>query len=256
MRSKLFVSKLIYFRLKIVFLKMERKTYEYILFDADSTLYDDEICEKTAMQKTWAQYNIPLNEYTKSVYDKHNAVVWDRLEKGEIDYDELQTTRLEKTFSELNFKVDIQQFANDYIHTFAESCVLYPKSLPVLNELKSRGYHLNIITNGFSLIQKVRFNKEGIKGIFENIFCSQDIGVNKPKKEFFDFVFTKLNFSEDQRRKTLIVGDSLSSDIKGGLNSGIDTVWFNEKNLPENPNIQPTYIIHDIEHLLNLLPKL
>jgi FMN phosphatase YigB (HAD superfamily) len=80
------------------------------------------------------------------------------------------------------------------------------------------------------------------------------IGSSKPHKEYFETIFQKLNFTPEQRSATVMIGDSLMSDIKGAINAGIDSIWANLRGIPGNPEVKPTYEIHQIKELLDLLP--
>lgn len=112
-------------------------------------------------------------------------------------------------------------------------------------------YDLYIVTNGVSETQDKRLRASGLQPFFKNVFVSEDTGFQKPMKEYFDFVFARIpSFSLEQG---LIIGDSLSSDIRGGILAGMDTCWFNPKKKPNNTEIEPTYQIQKLEELYQIL---
>lgn len=235
--------------------------YEYLLFDADGTLYDFQDAEKHAIQETWNAYKIPINETTLSCFHKHNGLCWKQLEEGKIGYDVLPRKRFELTFNELGYShIDPQKFNDDYLSNLSKNGKLFPQALEVLKTLKNRGYRLFIVTNGIYSVQKERFNQKETNGIYEKIFCSEQLKVNKPHRKFFDLVFKEIGLAdiseEERKKKAIVIGDSLTSDIQGGINANLNTIWYNPKNQPVNEKVKPTFIIHQLNELLDYFPPL
>ena len=230
--------------------------YKYLLFDADGTLYNFEKTEENAIKWTWEQYNIPQNEETVGCFMRNNSKAWSMIEQGTLTVERLKTIRFEWVFSELKLDIDPKKFAQSFMDNLGKTGELLPNSLEVLKELKRRGYTIYILTNGIYQVQSKRFTLPEVDGIFDRIFCSEKMGVSKPKKEFYDIVFSELGFSEEQRKQSIMIGDSLSSDIQGGINAGLDTIWFNPNKLPQKPNIKPTHEINDIRQVLDFFPPL
>ncbi|KAK8897491.1 hypothetical protein M9Y10_015446 [Tritrichomonas musculus] len=235
--------------------------YEYILFDADGTLYDFPYAEEHAIQETWDAYKIPVNEITLTCFRKHNIFCWKQLEEGLIGYDALQPKRFELMFGELGYnEINPSKFNHDYIDNITKHSKLFPQSLEVLKELKNRGYKLFIITNGIYSFQKEPFNREETKNIFEKVFYSQILNVCKPDKKFFDHVFKGIGLenvsAEERKKKVIVVGDSLTSDIQGGINANLDTIWFNPNKTPVNEKVKPTFVINQLNELLDYFPSL
>ncbi|OHT05560.1 putative HAD-hydrolase YfnB [Tritrichomonas foetus] len=232
---------------------------EYFLFDADNTLYDFDMAFDNAVKATWEQYSIPLNETTKNCFIKHENYCWQQFELGKIAIDKLLWYRFQLTFDELSLnEIDAHTFSVDYLNNLSKFGILYPDSYDVITELKSRGYHIIIVTNGLWSVQKNRFKKEISENLFDGIFCSDAIGFNKPNIEFFQHVFKSLNMdlsNEEDRKKAIIIGDSLSSDIKGGINSKIETIWFNSKMKSNITQNIPTIEIKNLKELLNIFNK-
>ena len=235
--------------------------YEYLLFDADGTLYDFHYAEEHAIDETWKAYNIPINEKTLECFHRNNGFCWKSLEEGKLGYDTLPRKRFELTFNELGYThIDPSKFNDDYLKNLSRHGKLFPQSLNVLKTLKSRGYKIFIVTNGIYSVQKVRFNQEETNGIYEKIFCSEQLHANKPDPKFFEAVFKDTGLDqlseEERRNKAIVIGDSLTSDIQGGINAKLNTIWYNPKNIPINEKVKPTHVIHELNELLDFFPPL
>lgn len=231
--------------------------YEYILFDADGTLYDFPYAEEHAIQETWNSYKIPINDHTLSCFRKHNGFCWKQLEEGKIGYDTLQPKRFELMFNELGLThIDPPQFNSDYIFNITKHTKLFPQSLEVLKTLKKRGYKLFIITNGIYSRENEPFKRDEVDGVFESVFYGRSLKVCKPHSEFFDKVFNGIGLDTDGRKKAVVVGDSLTSDIQGGINAGIDTIWYNQGGAPVNELVRPTFTVRQLKELLDHFPPI
>lgn len=235
--------------------------YEYILFDADGTLYDFPTAEKNAIQETWSAHKIPINETTLSCFHKHNGFCWKQLEEGTIGYDVLPNKRFQLMFDELGYShLDPPKFNDEYISNITKHTKLFPQSLEVLKTLQNRGYKLFIITNGIYTFQREPFYREETKEIFSQVFYSSKLNVCKPNKKFFDKVFKELGLDEisvdERKQKVIVIGDSLTSDIQGGINASLDTIWYNPNNLPVNEKVTPTFVVNQLVDLLQYFPPL
>lgn len=236
---------------------MTTKAYKYLLFDADGTLYDFHASEKYAIEETWKEFGIPSDEATIKCYLKHNSEAWARMERGEIDIETLKVQRFERFFAEANIVgLDPVEVGKKFLYRVGSVSVLFPQSLPLLTELKKRGYKIYIVTNGVHEVQQRRIYRKDTEEIYEGIYTPEMLGAWKPKREFYMNLFEKLGLDEEERAKAITIGDSLSSDILGGRNAGIDTVWFNPAKKPEHPEIKATYVISDIDELLEMFPPL
>lgn len=218
-------------------------------------MYDFHLAEKRAIDWTWDQYKIPKTEETLKCFHKCNVIAWELIEKGKLSIEEMKTARFQWMVDELNLIIDIPKIAKDYLDYIAKTGEMLPYSLDVISELRNRGYPIYIITNGLTDIQSSRFHKEISKGMYEKMYCGEDIGFNKPHPLFFERVLNDIGISEDEKDKVVVIGDSLSSDICGGINAGLDTIWFNQKKASQDTIVQPTYEIHDLRQLLEFFPS-
>ena len=226
------------------------KKYTTLLFDADNTLLDFDACEKEALKKTFEAYNCPLRDDMKKRYMEINHALWKSYEKGEISREEVIYTRFGKLFEEFGISLDGVEFEDTYQDELGKSHELVEHAMDVILQLKQ--YHdLYIVTNGVSATQYSRLKDSGLDQHFKYIFISEEVGYRKPMKEYFSYCFDKIG--DLDKEKTLIIGDSLSSDIKGGNNAGIATCWYNPKKQKKSDDYHVTHEIEDLRELLELV---
>ncbi len=223
--------------------------YDTLLFDADDTLLDFHAAEKAALSRLFAAYGLQLTGALHAEYSAYNQSLWHRLERGELTREQLLQTRFAGFFAQIGAKLDGPLAEKEYRGYLAEGASLIPGAREVCTELAKK-HCLCIITNGISNTQRARLKAAGIEPLFRHVFISQDVGYAKPDPRFFSAVFRALPGAEPER--TLIVGDSLSSDILGGIRAGVDTCWFCPNGLPEKPEIVPTWRITDLTQLLTI----
>lgn len=227
--------------------------YEVIIFDADETLFDFEKSEREALKNTMMEFNIDYDEnYHLKVYKDINSVVWKEFENGLIIQSNLNIERFKRLIKSLNFNFDEEKFAKAYIKHLSYASFLYNDILALIENLYKK-YKLLIVTNGLKDVQDNRIRKSIIGKYFENVVVSEEINISKPDPKIFEYALNSINYSD--KSKVIIVGDSLTSDIQGGLNSGIDTCWFNPNNIINNTSIKPTYKITNLMDLKNILEK-
>jgi len=224
--------------------------YELIYLDADDTIFDYQKCEKKSLKKSLEHYKIECNNEIVGKYAKINSKLWSRYENREITQDFLRTERFRLLFNELEIDVNEFDFSDIYLENLGNSSYLIEDADQVLNYLSSR-YSLAIITNGIAEVQKSRIAKSTIKKFIRNLIISEEARSNKPNIEIF--LYAEKITTYKNKEKTLIIGDSLHSDIQGGLNYGIDTCWFNPKRITNTTNIVPNYVINRLNDLYSFL---
>lgn len=226
------------------------KRYQTLLFDVDDTLLDFGAAEKAALRLLFIDQNIPLTAEIEADYKKINQQLWSSFEQGILSRDEVVNTRFSLLFKEYGQVVDGAALEKKYRSYLNEGSQLVQGAFELISTLQNQ-FDLYIVTNGISKTQDKRLRASGLFPLFKGIFVSEDTGYQKPMKEFFEYVFDRIpNFSADQG---LIIGDSLSSDIKGGLLAGLDTCWFNPERKPNETDINPTYQIQKLDELFQIL---
>ncbi|MBT2599791.1 YjjG family noncanonical pyrimidine nucleotidase [Oceanobacillus sp. ISL-74] len=224
--------------------------YKTLLFDVDDTLLDFGAAEREALRLLFEEQNIPLTAEIKTQYKEINQGLWSSFEEGELDRDEVVNTRFSLLFKEYDREgggVLLEKSCRSYLE---EGKQLVDGALELITDLQPQ-YELYIVTNGVSKTQYKRLSASGLHPLFRDIFVSEDTGFQKPMKEYFDYVFTRIpNFDVNQ---ALIIGDSLTADIKGGQLAGLDTCWLNPDKKPNNTDIVPTYEIQTLEELYGIL---
>jgi 2-haloacid dehalogenase len=226
------------------------KKYKTLLFDVDDTLLDFGAAEKLALQLLFEEQNIPLTSEVEEQYKKINQGLWRRFEAGELDRDEVVNTRFSILFNEYGKEMDGSLLEKNYRSYLEQGHQLVDGAFVLISELHN-DFDLYVVTNGVSKTQDKRLRDSGLFPLFRNIFVSEDTGYQKPMKEFFDYVFSRIpNFRVEE---ALIIGDSLSADIKGGELAGMDTCWFNPNMKDNHTNINPSYQIHNLEELKQIV---
>lgn len=224
-----------------------------VLFDLDDTLFDFHKAEKIALTKTLVHFGIDPTEETLALYSTINAAHWKRLELGEISREEVKVGRYRELFKTIGVECDPVKATAYYESMLAIGHYFMPGAPELLEELYGK-YRLYIVSNGTAKVQEGRIGSSGIAKYMDGIFISQLLGANKPDKQFFDICFAEIpDFSLSE---TVIIGDSLSSDIKGGINAGITTVWFNPKGIENDSDIKPDYTIKELSEVPGLLSQI
>lgn len=227
--------------------------YEIIIFDADETLFDFKKSEREALKNTILEFDIEYDEnHHLKVYKEVNTAIWKELENGLITQKTLKTERFKRLSDRLKVEFDEIEFAKSYMKHLSFGSFLYDDSIDLVESL-NKDYRLTIITNGLKDVQDNRIKKSIIAKYFEDIVVSEEIEVSKPDPKIFEHALN--NIKHTDKSKVLIVGDSLTSDIQGGINFGIDTCWFNPNNIVNKTRIKPTYQISNLMELKDILKK-
>lgn len=227
--------------------------YDIIIFDADETLFDFKKSERDAFKNTMLEFNINYDEnYHLKIYKDINTAIWKELEDGLITQQKLKVERFKRLSDALNAGFDEVEFSKSYMKHLSYASFLYDDSLALIESL-SKDYRLSIITNGLKDVQNNRIRKSIIGKYFEDIVISEEIGVSKPDPKIFEHTLNNLNYTD--KNKVLMVGDSLTSDIQGGINFSIDTCWFNPNKIVNGSEIKPTYEISNLMDLKEVINR-
>lgn len=218
--------------------------YDYLLFDADNTLLDFDENERVSIYNTFDHFGIPCDENTLKMYHEINIMYWRMLDEGKITRDVLLVKRFETLYEKLGIKGDPAATEDFYRVQLGLGNQLVPGAIELCMQLKLAGYKLYIVTNGVAKTQHDRLNGSGLAPIMDGIFISDEIGYNKPAKQFFEYVANHIEGFDPN--KALVIGDSLTSDIKGGVDFGLDTCWINFYGKRNDSDIKSTYEIPSI----------
>lgn len=231
------------------------KIYDYLLFDVDNTLLDFDRAEHDALTDSLTSFGFPTDEALIAAYSAINDRHWKMLERGEIDRATLSWRRFEVFGEECGLKsMDAHAFCESYVENLSHKIFLMDGALEVCRTLAER-YTLCAITNGNTAVQHGRFDPSPLRPLFDGVFISDEMGVNKPSRAYFERVQEALGGAEPSRM--LVIGDSLTSDIAGGVAFGTDTCWVCSRREKWGDaaarGLHPTYTIAHLRELLDIL---
>jgi 2-haloacid dehalogenase len=226
------------------------KQFQTILLDADNTLFDFTACEKEALKQTFHNYGYLLNEEIANIYEKINVNLWRQYELGKMDRNTVIYSRFGLLFKEIGIDDDGIKFEDDYQELLGMQHFFIKDALQVVEYLYEK-YDLYIVTNGVTATQLRRLKDSKLDQYMKKIFVSEETGYQKPMKEYFDYCFNRI--ADFEPTNAMIIGDSLSSDIKGGNNAGISTCWFNPTRQENQSDSKIDYEIQNLKELYDLL---
>lgn len=226
--------------------------YTTILFDADDTLLDFKRAEHDALTKTLLSFSLPADKTVTDRYSAINDGYWKALERGEVTKDELKVRRFGDLCKCFGFDKDAVSMARTYEKNLSEMTYLLDGAEELCRDLSEK-YRIYIVTNGIKEVQMGRLGGSPLKKYFIKAFVSEEMGCEKPKREYFEAVAREIpDFDKD---KTVIIGDSLSSDMKGGINFGIDTCWFDPSGKPKPEGMELTYVVTSFDDIREIFLK-
>lgn len=226
--------------------------YKYLLWDVDGTVLDFSAAESYAIKTLFGKYEIgECTDYMLKLYSEINAKYWQMLERNELTKPQVLTGRFREFFEKINVDTSFaESFNKDYQLTLGDHIEFVKNAKEMLLAEKGK-YVIAAVTNGTKVAQEKKLRLSGLDKIFDAIFISEDVGVEKPNTEYFDYVFEKLGITD--KREVLLIGDSLTSDMQGGQLVGIDTCWFNPCHKPNNLSIDVTYEIDDLSQIAEII---
>jgi YjjG family noncanonical pyrimidine nucleotidase len=208
------------------------RRYQWLLFDADGTLFDYDRAERAALAGALQQIGVAFEPEHLTAYRRFNQQVWQAFERGQITPDALKVRRFELLFQSIGVAHSPADFSPRYLAALADCSALLDGALEVVQTLR-KNHQIAVVTNGLQAVQRRRLNRSAIRDCVAEVFISEELGVAKPAPEFFDAVFARLG--NPTKRDVLMIGDNWSSDIVGGVNYGLDTCWYNPSRQPR-PN--------------------
>lgn len=209
--------------------------YQWLLFDADGTLFDYDRAEAAALARALLEIGSALDAGSLAAYRRINAALWQALERGEVTPAMVKVRRFEQWFEALGMTHSPEAFSARYLECLAECSELVADAAEVLQALQGK-YRMAILTNGLQLVQTGRLARSAIRPHIAEMIISEEIGFSKPARGFFEVALARLG--QPDRRELLMIGDGWSSDIKGAVDYGIDACWYNPKRQPR-PDASP-----------------
>ena len=227
-----------------------KKHYSWLWFDADNTLFDYNKAESNALKRTFYSLNLPFEEKYLGIYQRINHDLWQALERHEISPADLRARRFALLLESLQLNGSPDQMSNLYIEQLALGSELMDGAYEVLQSLQEK-CRFAIVTNGLQAVQRSRLSRSMIRDFITDIIISEEIGSAKPHSAFFETASSRLG--HPPKSEILIIGDSLTSDMQGGVDYGIDTCWFNPNDAPRLDGLPITYEIRHLREVLDIL---
>lgn len=225
---------------------------EFLFLDLDDTILDFHRAERIALSKTLACFGVEPEEAVLERYHIINRQHWEALERGELTREEVLEGRFRVLFEQLGRPVEARAVTRAYEKNLGQGHYFLPGAQEAVEHL-SKKYRLFLASNGTASVQHSRLTSAGLYPYFEQVFISQEMGCNKPSREYFERCFAKIPGFDPQR--AMMVGDSLTSDILGGIRAGIKTCWVNPNHTPPQEDIPADFEIEALSQLEALLEE-
>ena len=221
-----------------------------VLIDVDNTLLDFNECVKEAVKETFREWRLEYSEKVFPVFKEVNDMLWLRIEAGELDRAGLYKIRWQMIFDRLGIDASGPLFENDFRLTFSESRQAVEGAYDILEYLSSK-YTICAASNASAWQQNKRLRNADMMKYISHMFISEEVGAPKPKKKFFDICLERLgNIPKDE---VVLIGDSLSADISGGIAYGIKTIWFNYDKAPIPDDLKVDHIVYSLSEIKNYI---
>lgn len=227
---------------------------EFLFLDLDDTILDFHKAEHIAVRKAISEAGVEATDEVCARYSQINLMHWQMLERGEITREQVLVNRFGMLFEELGHRVDPVAVARNYERLLGIGHYFLPGAEETVKKVLFGHYRMFLASNGTASVQHSRLTSADLYPYFEQVFVSQEIGFNKPSREYFDGCFARIPDFDPE--KALMVGDSLTSDILGGINAGLRTCWVNPRGKTNETGIHPDFEIRSITELPELLERL
>lgn len=225
-----------------------------ILWDVDGTLLDFLAAEKAAIRACFARFGLgECSDAQIAQYSATNQRYWRRLENGEITKAQVLVGRFEEFFAREGIDPALAaSFNEEYQLRLGDTVCFMDRSYELIARLRGR-VRQYAVTNGTRVAQERKLERSGLGKLFDGVFISELVGAEKPSPAFFNYVLEQI--APVDKSEVLIVGDSLTSDMRGGLQAGIPCCWYNPKGLPLPEGMELDYIIHDLNQVEDILAQ-
>ena len=226
--------------------------YKYLLWDIDGTILNFELSERAAIRSLFDRFKLgDCSDEMLMCYSQINKKYWQLMESGKIKKDKMLVERFIEFFSNKGINSDIAaEFNKEYQIALCDTIVFNDDAIDIIKHQK-KTCKIIIVTNGTEVVQEKKLERSGLNDIADNVFISELVGFEKPNIKFFEKVILEVGIKD--LKEALIIGDSLTSDIQGGHNIGIDTCWYNPKNEENTTLLNPTYTIRNLHELENII---
>ncbi|MEE8578162.1 MAG: YjjG family noncanonical pyrimidine nucleotidase [candidate division Zixibacteria bacterium] len=224
--------------------------YKWLMFDADGTLFDFDRSEYATLETTFKQFGLVFEPPYAQVYREIDDQIWQDIEAGKIQMEGLRTERFKLFFDAISIEAKCDDFSERYMNNLATAIDLIEGAEEILSRLFEETKMI-LITNGPGDVQRSRVSKSTIGGYFMDVVISDEVGASKPDSRIFDEAFKRM--SNPNKDEVLIIGDSLSSDMRGGYEYGIDTCWFNPGRCVNDLDVECNYEIAALSDLLDIV---
>ena len=226
-----------------------------ILWDIDGTILNFQSAAENSLKNTFRKFGYgEITDELLHMYEGINDAYWCKLEKGEITTEKLLVERFVEFFTKIGVETTrVKEFNQAYLNGLLDTVVFMPEAYETVKKLHPQ-YKQYIVTNGVKQLQRQKIAKAKIEEFFDGIFISDEIGHEKPQIEFFDYVFDRIE--TQNRNEIMIIGDSLTSDIAGGIHAGIHTCWYHPSNEENHSDIKPEFTVTSHLEFQELLKQL
>ena len=220
------------------------RPYDHLFFDLDNTLWDFTRNSKDSLRLIFSDLNICFDDFYQ-YFEMVNNQLWESYQNKKLKQKEVVVKRFEQTLDKFKIKADAEKINDLFLQHLSVCSILKPYTIETLQYLKRKNYHLHIITNGIKDIQFNKIKNSGILSFFDNIITSEEAGVPKPDKNIFRYALTRANA---RKARSIMIGDSWESDIKGAQQAGMKSVFISWDN-PMVENHSSTIIIKDLTQI-------
>lgn len=212
--------------------------YTTVLFDLDHTLLDSNASEAAAFETTMRSVGIDPTPDLFAVYDRLNQALWRQVEAEELSPNDVKVRRFEQLLDTVGVRADPVEMGATFVGGLADHGELYDGAAQLLVDIATR-CRLALVTNGIGPVQRGRLDRLGLEDAFEVVSISGELGFSKPGRAIFDHTLDAMGIVD--RSATVMIGDSLASDVLGGINAGVNTIWFTSDGGVAPDHIEPTH---------------